>query len=84
MWRRLCGVLVCGMGEVHVIDEDGRFEENRFEGLLSESGVMSAAEFNIVSIIGPQSSGKSTVLNEAFGTRFETMNAAAGRYVLGA
>ena len=30
--------------------------------------------FNIISIIGAQSSGKSTLLNQVFGCQFEMMN----------
>nr|XP_025616482.1 protein ROOT HAIR DEFECTIVE 3-like [Arachis hypogaea] len=38
--------------------------------------------YAVVSIIGPQSSGKSTLLNQLFDTDFKEMNAKDGRQVL--
>lgn len=70
------------MGEVQVLDGNGRFKEEALEALLAEHGVCRGdPAFNVVAILGPQSSGKSTVLNEAFGTSFETMDAKKGRCV---
>ena len=36
--------------------------------------------YNILSVFGPQSSGKSTLLNRLFSTHFPTMNSHEGRY----
>lgn len=36
--------------------------------------------YNILSVFGPQSSGKSTLLNRLFDTHFPTMDARSGRY----
>ncbi len=36
--------------------------------------------YNMCAILGPQSSGKSTLLNALFGTTFPTMQSEAGRY----
>ena len=37
-------------------------------------------KYAIISIMGPQSSGKSTILNKLFGTRFEVMDHTKGRH----
>lgn len=37
-------------------------------------------DYNVTAIMGPQSSGKSTLLNLLFGTEFRTMDAKSGRY----
>ncbi len=41
---------------------------------------LSGFNFNSVAILGPQSSGKSTLLNGLFGTSFPTMQGEEGRY----
>ena len=40
----------------------------------------SSQKYAIISIMGPQSSGKSTILNKLFGTRFEVMDHTKGRH----
>lgn len=37
-------------------------------------------DYNILAIFGPQSSGKSTLLNNLFDTTFDVMNENIGRY----
>lgn len=37
-------------------------------------------KYAIISIMGPQSSGKSTILNKLFGTKFEVMDHTKGRH----
>lgn len=37
-------------------------------------------KYAIISIMGPQSSGKSTILNKLFGTRFDVMDHTKGRH----
>ena len=44
------------------------------EGLLDKG-----TKYHVVSIIGGQSSGKSTLLNAMFGTNFDMMDAKKGR-----
>ncbi|KAL5728462.1 hypothetical protein ACHQM5_001541 [Ranunculus cassubicifolius] len=61
-----------------LIDGDGIFN---VVGLDSASKKLAACGVNyaVVSIIGPQSSGKSTLLNHLFGTSFKEMDANLGR-----
>mmetsp|Transcript_1200 Transcript_1200/g.2416 ORF Transcript_1200/g.2416 Transcript_1200/m.2416 type:complete len:835 (-) Transcript_1200:14-2518(-) len=59
------------------------YEESFNEDLakfLEARGMLSASSFRTVSVIGPQSSGKSTLLNLLFDLRFMTMDEAQGRY----
>lgn len=60
------------------------YEENFYreaESFLRASGVASRGfDYNVVAIMGPQSSGKSTLMNLLFGTKFVTMEADSGRY----
>ncbi|XP_021716440.1 LOW QUALITY PROTEIN: protein ROOT HAIR DEFECTIVE 3 [Chenopodium quinoa] len=63
-----------------LIDGDGMFNvaglESFLKGVrLAECGL----SYAIVSIMGPQSSGKSTLLNNLFGTNFREMDAFRGR-----
>ncbi|XP_068647516.1 protein ROOT HAIR DEFECTIVE 3-like isoform X2 [Aristolochia californica] len=63
-----------------LIDGDGTFNVSGIEKFvkavkLSECGL----SYAVVSIMGPQSSGKSTLLNHLFGTNFREMNAFKGR-----
>ncbi|RWW31811.1 hypothetical protein GW17_00003572 [Ensete ventricosum] len=72
------------MGEggccVQLIDGDGVFNVAGIEHFvnsvkLAECGL----SYAVVSIMGPQSSGKSTLLNHLFGTNFREMDAFRGR-----
>jgi protein SEY1 len=60
------------------------YEENFLRGaepFLKRTGVAARGfDYNVVAIMGPQSSGKSTLMNMLFGTKFTTMEADAGRY----
>lgn len=51
---------------------------NSLSGLdfLKVNGATWGKNYNIISIIGSQSSGKSTLLNHLFGTAFDVMRAA--------
>ncbi|GER53517.1 protein ROOT HAIR DEFECTIVE 3 homolog [Striga asiatica] len=67
----------------HLIDGDGVFNAagiDKFmkEVKLSECGL----SYAVVAIMGPQSSGKSTLLNNLFGTNFKEMDAFKGRHAL--
>lgn len=60
------------------------YEENFYPKIgpfLKRTGVAARGfDYNVVSIMGPQSSGKSTLMNMLFGTEFRTMEADSGRY----
>ncbi|XP_010256383.1 PREDICTED: protein ROOT HAIR DEFECTIVE 3-like isoform X1 [Nelumbo nucifera] len=59
-----------------LIEEEGIFNDKFSKILkLDESG----SSYVIISIMGPQSSGKSTLLNHLFGTNFKEMKAEIGR-----
>ena len=46
----------------------------------NESKDEASQQYAIIAIMGPQSSGKSTILNELFGTTFEVMDHTQGRH----
>eukprot|EP00250_Pteridium_aquilinum_P020464 c24824_g1_i1 orf=337-2970(-) len=65
---------------IQLVDGHGIFNESGLDAFektvrLSESGL----SYAVVSIMGPQSSGKSTLLNHLFGTNFREMDAFKGR-----
>jgi hypothetical protein len=63
-----------------VVDGDGALCSSELDEVLRSSGVAEAGlEYSLVAIMGPQSSGKSTLLNHVFGTCFREMDATAGR-----
>lgn len=62
------------------MDGDGTFNVNGLKKLLKKVGLAERGfSYTIVSIMGPQSSGKSTLLNHLFGTTFKEMDACEGR-----
>ncbi|XP_022891341.1 protein ROOT HAIR DEFECTIVE 3-like [Olea europaea var. sylvestris] len=69
-----------GCCSTHLIDGDGNFN---VDGMDSFSKEVKLAEcglsYAVVSIMGPQSSGKSTLLNHLFNTNFKEMDAFKGR-----
>ncbi|KAL8139292.1 hypothetical protein V2J09_005313 [Rumex salicifolius] len=69
-----------GSCSTQLIDGDGGFNVDGIETFmkavrLGECGL----SYAVVSIMGPQSSGKSTLLNNLFGTKFMEMDAFRGR-----
>lgn len=47
-----------------VIDSDGAFQEQQLNGFVQQNGVIDArTNYQVVAIMGPQSSGKSTLMN---------------------
>ncbi|KAJ1628284.1 root hair defective 3 GTP-binding protein-domain-containing protein [Pavlovales sp. CCMP2436] len=64
---------------VQLLDERGGFTNASLSRYLAQHGLARDANYSIVSVLGPQSSGKSTLLNALFGTRFDVMDAARGR-----
>jgi polynucleotide 5'-kinase involved in rRNA processing len=60
---------------IQIIDEDYRFNENLQKQISSwENFIKSGFEYSIISILGPQSGGKSTLLNYLFDTSFPQMD----------
>ena len=63
--------IVDGAGEIHV---------ESVQEFVKHTGVeASGVDYTVVSIMGPQSSGKSTLMNHVFGTTFDEMDALSGR-----
>ncbi|MEW5304073.1 MAG: hypothetical protein WDW36_006707 [Sanguina aurantia] len=65
---------------VQVIDGDGSFQASGVAAFLAEHKFSACkTKYQVVAIMGPQSSGKSTLLNHVFGTDFTMMDAMTGR-----
>jgi hypothetical protein len=65
--------------QCQLVTGDGHVSEE-LEGFVEEAGVGGwGSAYQVVAIMGPQSSGKSTLLNHLFGTRFVEMDALSGR-----
>ncbi|XP_047050526.1 protein ROOT HAIR DEFECTIVE 3 homolog 1-like [Lolium rigidum] len=65
---------------VQLIDGEGGFATDSAERFMAAAGVAECGlSYAVVSIMGPQSSGKSTLLNQLFGTNFREMDAFRGR-----
>ncbi|XP_027334316.1 protein ROOT HAIR DEFECTIVE 3 isoform X2 [Abrus precatorius] len=63
-----------------LIDGDGTFNVSGIETFMKEVKLAECGlSYAVVSIMGPQSSGKSTLLNNLFGTNFREMDAFKGR-----
>ncbi|KAM3289906.1 protein ROOT HAIR DEFECTIVE 3 isoform X2 [Capsicum chacoense] len=64
----------------HLIDGDGVFNVAGVENFTKEVKLAECGlSYAVVSIMGPQSSGKSTLLNHLFSTNFREMDAYKGR-----
>ncbi|XP_057549786.1 protein ROOT HAIR DEFECTIVE 3-like [Amaranthus tricolor] len=69
-----------GCSSTQLIDGDGTFNVSGIEAFMKEVKLAECGlSYAIVSIMGPQSSGKSTLLNHLFGTNFREMDAFRGR-----
>ncbi|XP_043721814.1 protein ROOT HAIR DEFECTIVE 3-like [Telopea speciosissima] len=73
-----------GMGDdccsTHLIDGDGTFNATGLDNFAKEVNLGACGlSYAVVSIMGPQSSGKSTLLNQLFRTNFREMDAFKGR-----
>eukprot|EP00294_Goniomonas_avonlea_P008052 CAMPEP_0114548794 /NCGR_PEP_ID=MMETSP0114-20121206/5178_1 /TAXON_ID=31324 /ORGANISM="Goniomonas sp, Strain m" /LENGTH=765 /DNA_ID=CAMNT_0001733421 /DNA_START=15 /DNA_END=2312 /DNA_ORIENTATION=+ len=64
---------------LQIIGHDGHFNPQLPEFMVQNGLVRSGLKYGVVSIIGGQGSGKSTILNHLFGTRFDTMHPEEGR-----
>ncbi|XP_073120651.1 protein ROOT HAIR DEFECTIVE 3-like [Henckelia pumila] len=64
----------------HLIDGDGNFNVVGIDNFMKEVKLAECGlSYAVVAIMGPQSSGKSTLLNNLFGTNFKEMDAFIGR-----
>lgn len=69
-----------GCSSTQLIDGDGTFNVTGLEKFMKEVKLGECGlSYAVVSIMGPQSSGKSTLLNHLFGTNFREMDAFKGR-----
>ncbi|CAK7336931.1 unnamed protein product [Dovyalis caffra] len=65
---------------MQLIDENGKFNMEGLQDFMTTTEfAQSHLSYAIVAIIGSQSSGKSTLLNQTFHTNFEEMDAYKGR-----
>ncbi|XP_045804712.1 protein ROOT HAIR DEFECTIVE 3 homolog 2-like isoform X2 [Trifolium pratense] len=63
-----------------LIDADGSFNVTGLDNFIKTSKMASSdLSYVTVAIMGPQSSGKSTLMNHLFGTKFKEMDAFRGR-----
>lgn len=67
--------------KLQMISGKGDFFYPQAESFVEELKEYSSAssQYTVISIIGPQSSGKSYLLNTLFGTKFDVLNAKGGR-----
>ncbi|KAI0565330.1 GB1/RHD3-type guanine nucleotide-binding (G) [Gracilaria domingensis] len=65
---------------VQVVNYEEQFNDG-LESFLQQKQVSELGfDYNVTAIMGPQSSGKSTLMNMLFGTKFPTMDSGGGRY----
>ena len=63
-----------------LVTHDGELPEDALGSYLATLGADDwAREYQVVAIMGPQSSGKSTLMNHVFGTSFDEMDHELGR-----
>eukprot|EP00892_Ulva_mutabilis_P007514 jgi/Ulvmu1/5134/UM021_0151.1 len=66
--------------QIQVISASGVYEPHNVDAFLERNDLSGAGvSYTTVAIMGPQSSGKSTLLNAVFGTDFKMMDAETGR-----
>lgn len=66
---------------VQVVNYEEQFNIDLLDLFLRQQRISSLGfKYNVTAIMGPQSSGKSTLMNLLFGTQFPTMEADGGRY----
>ena len=64
---------------MQIVTFDGEYAEDNVLACLPSNSASWESRYQIVAIMGPQSSGKSTLLNHAFGTTFVEMDDSLGR-----
>lgn len=66
-----------------LIDANGNFNVEGLDNFMEKVKLINCGlSYAIVAIMGPQSSGKSTLLNHLFHTNFTEMDAYKGRFFL--
>ena len=65
--------------QIQVITEDGKLCEDFNNYVKSTEFGKAGKNYHLISIIGNQSTGKSTLLNRVFGTTFDVMDASRVR-----
>jgi len=65
--------------QIHVITEDGKLCEDFNNYVKTTAFGKAGKNYHLISIIGNQSTGKSTLLNRVFGTTFDVMDASRVR-----
>ncbi|KAJ2458281.1 Dynamin-like GTPase that mediates homotypic ER fusion, partial [Coemansia sp. RSA 2424] len=62
---------------LQLIDSEQQFSEELTEFMQHKWGLAAAGfDYDVVAVFGSQSTGKSTLLNRLFGTRFDVMSEA--------
>ncbi|KAJ0018659.1 hypothetical protein Pint_11630 [Pistacia integerrima] len=65
---------------VQLIDRKGCFNDGGLDHFVRATKLANhGVSYAVVTVMGPQSSGKSTLLNHLFGTKFIEMDASEGR-----
>eukprot|EP00210_Caulerpa_lentillifera_P002250 g2162.t1 len=65
---------------IQLVDGSGVYNTSIMADFAKTSSLATAGlKYQVVAIMGPQSSGKSTLMNHVFGTRFQEMDAVIGR-----
>lgn len=62
-----------------LIDDAKNFNQDDFEKLLVKFSLPTESSLRVISILGPQSSGKSTLLNSLFSSEFQVMDQSTRR-----
>lgn len=65
---------------LQVVDYEEQFNKKLHDFLIEQHIAKLGFDYHVAAIMGAQSSGKSTLLNLLFGTKFRTMDEATGRY----
>ncbi|CAK7336941.1 unnamed protein product [Dovyalis caffra] len=69
-----------GCCKIQLIDQDREFNERGLANFMRTTYFLNSGfSYSIVAILGPQGSGKSTLMNHLFGTNFVEMDAYQGR-----
>jgi hypothetical protein len=71
---------MAGASQVQLLTAEGELEEGPLTRFLAENGAEHwNRRYRVVAVMGPQSSGKSTLMNHVFGTSFREMDHERGR-----
>lgn len=59
--------------KMQLIDSEGEFRKEELKEFVSAAHVDSTSDYQVVAIMGPQSSGKSTLMNHVVGERMRAV-----------